>query len=1853
MATIRNTLETNFTTRGATRAVRETEQIGRAQTRLGQGSASAGRSFAAQSQGLGGLVGIYAAAAANVFAISAAFQALNASAQFETIIRGTESLANAVGTSANQVISSLKKITGGQLSIVEAARNANLALSAGFNVDQIEQLGSVAIKASRALGRDLGDSFQRLARGAIKLEPELLDELGIFTRIEPAVNAYALSVGKSATQLTQFERRQAFANQVIKDGTDAFKDIDTSVISTQETFEKLVANFSDLAITVGAFVADALVPLAEFLDKNLGNRILLLGSIGLIVFNGLRVALVGLATTGIGALSASLAGLSANFAATRVNAGELANEAADVAEQFRGQGAFVGGNASEGAALKKALAEGGVNTREAVRLQERIPDLLREETDYRIRLGEREDAGLINAEARGRLEAQSVARGAALTSTQTLVTRQLATAGPLAQNMARGLNAAAVGAAALGKALSFGLKLLNAIGIIFVVLQGIGSIIGIDVFDKAREFYEYLFDASAAFKTGQESLAKVFDDQATNIRKVTEAQIAAKVALADDKGITPNVDADTIEDLQRQLTAAKNQKQLMSSSVFTPITNDSEFGIAAAQAATDLANFKELNGDILAEDANMKSELMAMKKAFHKRYGLAGSTFNVFSDDSGRRPAQAAIQRAKDDLKIYEEISKKYEELSKVNNNYQGDIADANAVALVLAGGDQELLDKTIDLVNTRLADLEARIATLTEAVELTTNLRDIVEISGALANSLETANPLLNDMFNAKVIGDADAIAKGLGRLEITVNGITKTIATLNKDGFIPKEQEQSVQDALVGMDMLRKLMEDLEDGTISNTEATKKLMSIRRNLTDTTNQPLPLNPADIDIAALSTIEFAASLSKVEERAQVVVNEFNSMNALADKLSKKFKSAATAFDNLFTSGTVNADTGEIAKNQEEVLANEAKNLVLLRQKMSLLKGQRDMTGTIEEIERALTVSAKGSFINQVKRVPLVEKELKAQDKLLKAAYEQLRAQEAKNREAARSLDIAKKQADIESMTQRGAFIQRRAGAENPFESVPLQAVQDNARLKFRGPTVQASFRAPRGGAADEGALGSNQLDPLDQSPQMRAARASVQQSLARDFGSAETFGNDAKAINLMQLRLNDANVAMENATDAKRRYKSVTILGTDDIERLKAFNTVMNVNAEKTALAARQLRELNAVGRKGAAIERQGVMIDAEASAAGAQAASAARLAKAERETAKILDRTILKREDILKVELALEKTKMEEAKKSAGAQAGVARLKAKQDKAALDDQRAARKDQQADILAELKQRKDLFNQQEVVRQAEFEIMQLGKIFEQDMLRQQRDNIDLKKKDDLAALAAQTADRQAQNTLQRDKAALLLTQITHDKKVIADNRDLLVAEGNQKAKELTLRTTSKLDDPSQGLMDNVKDILENYDTISDLITASAGAQTDGIKAAAKGEKDLLKGRIDNLGLLISKNGDLEAQQRLVAKVQNEIMDMELTHAEQMMIADMANFDLQEKNIEKNLRKTLAGMGAEGAAAERLFKDKLEQLAYELSARKKLKELILGITNDINGGLANAIQKVFENISTRGASLTDGIKEIGLGMYEDIRKTIVDQTIVTPAQDMMKGFIGNLTGFDLDKKGIDDVELVGKKVPVTLDGAEEGPITKVKREMEEKGESFFTGFKEKAKGAFETIQSSLGEFGSKAMETFRGLGSSLKDLFTGEGGIMKSLSGFMQGITGNGGEGVGSTLFNLGKTALSFFGPAAAATGGLVGMTGVRNMAAGGQVNALRDRVPAMLEPGEFVIRKPAAKSIGNRALGQMNATGAAGMGNVQFNIVNEGAPKSAEQQGPPKFDADKIVVEVVMRDLQSNGPIRNAMRNG
>lgn len=284
MAVIKNIIQTQFTSTGAAKVTKDVETLNRSQTRLGQASASAGRTFSSQAQGLGGLVGAYAAAAATVFALQQAFSALAKAAQAETIVEGTKTLAAQIGQSGPRILKSIDSITQGQLTLAEAAQNANIALSAGFNTRQIEGFTTVALKASKALGRDFTDSLQRITRGVAKLEPELLDELGIFTRIEPAVQAYAKQLGVSASSLNEFQRRQAFANAAIEEGLRKFGAIDTTSASAQKTLERLQVQISELATVFSQLIANALVPFISFITDNLGNSLVVFGGLLGLVF---------------------------------------------------------------------------------------------------------------------------------------------------------------------------------------------------------------------------------------------------------------------------------------------------------------------------------------------------------------------------------------------------------------------------------------------------------------------------------------------------------------------------------------------------------------------------------------------------------------------------------------------------------------------------------------------------------------------------------------------------------------------------------------------------------------------------------------------------------------------------------------------------------------------------------------------------------------------------------------------------------------------------------------------------------------------------------------------------------------------------------------------------------------------------------------------------------------------------------------------------------------------------------------------------------------------------------------------------------------------------------------------------------------------------------------------------------------------------------------------------------------------------------------------------------------------------------------------------------------------------------
>ena len=219
------------------------------------------KNFSKLSQTIGGsggtsLVGAYATLAANVFAASAAFNALSRAAEFQKLREGLEIVGNQSGRTLSILADNLREATGMALTLEEASSAAALGISGGFGEVELEGLAKVAKGAALTLGRNLPDAFDRLTRGAIKLEPEILDELGIMVRLDDAVEKYAAQLGKSATSLTQMERRQAFMNEILEQGTAKFGDIADAADPT--AYQVLGATFGDLTKEIFSFFNETL-----------------------------------------------------------------------------------------------------------------------------------------------------------------------------------------------------------------------------------------------------------------------------------------------------------------------------------------------------------------------------------------------------------------------------------------------------------------------------------------------------------------------------------------------------------------------------------------------------------------------------------------------------------------------------------------------------------------------------------------------------------------------------------------------------------------------------------------------------------------------------------------------------------------------------------------------------------------------------------------------------------------------------------------------------------------------------------------------------------------------------------------------------------------------------------------------------------------------------------------------------------------------------------------------------------------------------------------------------------------------------------------------------------------------------------------------------------------------------------------------------------------------------------------------------------------------------------------------------------------------------------------------------------
>jgi len=194
--------------------------------------------------GSNGLVAAYATLATNAFAVGAAFSALQRAAQAEQIFKGIQEQSTRTGVTLTTVSRNMQALTNYSISASEAMSAAAQVSAAGFSTKSMEDLTQAAANSAAALGRSVPDSLDRFIKGTTKLEPELLDEMGIMVKLEEATSNYAQSMGKLPTQLTATEKRAGYLNAVITESDKKFRGMADA--AGANPYDQLSAAFVDL-----------------------------------------------------------------------------------------------------------------------------------------------------------------------------------------------------------------------------------------------------------------------------------------------------------------------------------------------------------------------------------------------------------------------------------------------------------------------------------------------------------------------------------------------------------------------------------------------------------------------------------------------------------------------------------------------------------------------------------------------------------------------------------------------------------------------------------------------------------------------------------------------------------------------------------------------------------------------------------------------------------------------------------------------------------------------------------------------------------------------------------------------------------------------------------------------------------------------------------------------------------------------------------------------------------------------------------------------------------------------------------------------------------------------------------------------------------------------------------------------------------------------------------------------------------------------------------------------------------------------------------------------------------------------
>jgi hypothetical protein len=181
---------------------------------------------------------------------------LGARAEQERVAFGN--IANSYGANVDTIIAQLKRASDGTVDTMTLINKAGTAMMMGIAPDKISKLMEIARATSRMTGQSVVEAFSDISLAVGRQSKMILDNLGIIVQVGEANEKYAKVLGKTATQLTDVEKKQAFLNAALDAGKDLMERLGDDTKTTAEQFQTLEAQVKDVTTAVSRFMAQAL-----------------------------------------------------------------------------------------------------------------------------------------------------------------------------------------------------------------------------------------------------------------------------------------------------------------------------------------------------------------------------------------------------------------------------------------------------------------------------------------------------------------------------------------------------------------------------------------------------------------------------------------------------------------------------------------------------------------------------------------------------------------------------------------------------------------------------------------------------------------------------------------------------------------------------------------------------------------------------------------------------------------------------------------------------------------------------------------------------------------------------------------------------------------------------------------------------------------------------------------------------------------------------------------------------------------------------------------------------------------------------------------------------------------------------------------------------------------------------------------------------------------------------------------------------------------------------------------------------------------------------------------------------------